>query len=526
MRLKPFDVSLKAIPPVFRLAPRVGPIALTLCLAASLNGQEPDYGAVRRYVDEHQHAIVDELLTLLAIPNVAADSVSIRRNAVLLQEMLRRRGIAARALETGGSPLVFGELRVPGAARTVLFYCHYDGQPVDPSRWVGHRPFDPVLRAGPLETSPAILPRSDPGTPYDPDWRLYARSASDDKSPIVALLAAVDALGDQGRLPTANLKFLFEGEEEAGSPNLEHALRKYASLLRADVAVFVDGPVHPSGSPTVGFGVRGIVSVSLTVYGPMRPLHSGHYGNWAPNPAQRLASLLASMKDETGRVRIPGWYDDVVPLSDTELRALRRLPDDPAEMRALGVPVPEGEGRSRWEMVTLPSLNVDGIRSAWVGADARTIIPDRAEASLDFRLVRDVKPADQVARFIAYVESRGYHVVRSEPDAATRLRFPLLARISTPEGRGYPAVRTPLDHPAARSLIRELETATGGDLVVIPTYGGSLPGFLFPELLGAAFVTLPIVNPDNNQHSPNENLRLGNLFDGIVSLAAAMEAHW
>lgn len=487
-------------------------------------GQETDYGELRRWVDAHRGAVVHELVPLLAIPNVASDAPNIRRNADLLVLMLERRGMEARLLETGGPPLVYGELDVPGATTTLLVYCHYDGQPVDADRWIGHAPWDPVLREGPLESSPAIRRWPGPEDAYADDWRIYARSASDDKAPIVALLAALDALDAQGLAPSARLKVLLDGEEEAGSPRLLAALRAHADLLEADVAIFADGPVHPSGRPSVGMGVRGIVTAELTVYGPKVSLHSGHYGNWAPNPAERLAELLATMQDAGGRVTIDGWYDDVLPLLPADEEALARLPDDPSELRSLGIAEPEGEGRSRWEMVTLPSLNVRGLRSAWVGEEARTIVPDRATSSLDFRLVPDIRPEDQVARFVAHVERQGYRVVRGEPDDSMRLAHPRLARIVA--GAGYPAVRTTLGHPRARSLIAELRRAHGGELVVIPTYGGSIPGHLFPDVLGAAFVNLPIVNPDNNQHGPNENVRLGHLFEGVATLAAALRAPW
>ncbi len=488
--------------------------------------QEPSLpvSQVRAYVAAHEGAIVRDLVDLLRIPNVAADSANIRRNAALITRMMRARGIRTQVLETGGSPAVYGELLTPGATSTVLLYAHYDGQPVDTSKWVGSKPFEPVLRAGPLEQAPGIMPLSKAGS-YDPEWRIYARSASDDKAPIVAMLWALNALRASGLQPSVNLKFLFEGEEEAGSPNLERALRDNAELLRADAAVIADGPVYPSNAPTLSFGARGIVSAELTVYGPVRPLHSGHYGNWAPNPAERLAELLSTMQDSTGRVTIAGWYDDVVAPGNAEraaLAVLAGLPEEKRERESLGIGAPEGGGRSRWEMVLDPSLNVDGIRSGWVGAESRTIIPDRATASLDLRLVPNVRPHEQVERLIRHVQRQGYTVIKDEPDLATRLAHPRLVRLTSSDG--YPAVRTPLNDPVARALTASLRRAAGDALVVIPTMGGSVPGYIFPDILGATFIGLPIVNPDNNQHSPNENLRLGNLFRGVEVFAAVMRS--
>jgi acetylornithine deacetylase/succinyl-diaminopimelate desuccinylase-like protein len=498
--------------------------AAALAVVASAQGtafgQSPTIRAVREYRVAHEREIIAELVGLLSLPNVASDLADMRRNAEALAAMLERRGIGARLLETGGPPYVFGELPVPGARRTVLFYAHYDGQPVDPERWVGHGPFEPVLRDGALEAGGRIIGFPADGG-YEADWRLYARSASDDKAPIVALLTALDALRAAGAGPAVNLKFIFEGDEEAGSPNLGRLVREYGHLLGADLVISADGPSHPSGLPTLYFGARGIVSVELTVYGPLRPLHSGHYGNWAPNPAMRLAQLLATLKDrDTGRVQVEGFYDDVVPLSEFERAAIREVPDDDAErMRTFGIAEPEMDG-ARLELINLPSLNVRGLRAGWVGEAARTIVPDVAIASIDMRLVKDIDPARQVARLIRHIERQGYTVIDEEPDLETRRRHARLVRVVTSDG--YPAFRTPMDLPVARALIAAVEGGTGRKAVKLPTLGGSVPLYQFTDVLGIPTVGIPIVNHDNNQHSPNENLRLGNLWSGIEILAAAM----
>ena len=502
-------------------------LAAVLASASPLPAQRAtEVAGVRRWTASHEGDVVGLLRRLLEIPNVAADPAGLRANADTIRAWLAARGVDARLLDdAGGPPLVYGELRAPGARRTLLLYAHYDGQPVAPAQWIGTTPFRPVLRAGPLDTSPAILPWPADGR-YAPDWRIFGRSASDDKAPIAAMLAALDALRAAGTRPAMNLKFLFEGEEEAGSPHLEAALRQHASLLKSDIAIVADGPVHPSGRPTVSFGARGIATGEVTVYGATRPLHSGHYGNWAPNPAERLAALLAAMKDSTGRVLIPGWYDGMAPIGPLEraaLDALAALPDNEAERRELGIAQPLGGGdppRTRWEMVLYPSLNVDGLRSAFTGREARTIVPDQAVASLDFRLVAGIRPADQLRRFTDFVRAQGYFVVDSVPDLPTRLAHPRLARVQL--SAGYPAVRTPLDDPVARGVVAALRGVAGDSLVIIPTMGGSVPGYVFPELVGATYVGLPIVNPDNNQHAENENLRLGNLFDGVAIFAAVM----
>jgi acetylornithine deacetylase/succinyl-diaminopimelate desuccinylase-like protein len=482
--------------------------------------QSDAIGSVRAYHWENQAAIVEELVGFLSLPNVAANVPDMRTNAQALLAMMERRGIGAQILETDGPPYVFGTLPVPGATRTVLFYAHFDGQPVDPSRWVGHHPFEPALREGSLARGAELIEWPADGR-YDPDWRIYARSASDDKSPIVALLVALDALRSAGLEPKANLKFLFEPDEEMGSPNLPELIEEHGELLSADLVVAADGPTDPSGWPTLSFGARGIVSAEITVYGPQRPLHSGHYGNFAPNPAMALAQLLAGMKDpETGRVRIEGFYDDVVPLSEYELAAIAEAPnDDRRRMEEFGFNTTDMDGQ-RLLVINQPSLNVRGLRSGWVGAQARTIVPDLAIANIDMRLVKNVDPAEQLARLVAHLEKQGYHVVEDEPTLETRMSHDRVARVVPSDG--YPAFRTTMDLPVSRALIEAVESNMGQTAVKLPTSGGSVPLYVFTDVLGVPTIGVPIVNHDNNQHSPNENLRIGNLWAGIEILASAM----
>jgi acetylornithine deacetylase/succinyl-diaminopimelate desuccinylase-like protein len=494
--------------------------ALGLLARGEAYAQSDEVQAVRSYRTSHEAEIVEELVEFLSLPNIAADIPAMRRNAEAIIEMMARRGIEGRLLETDGPSYVYGELNAPGATRTILFYAHYDGQAVDLSRWVGHDPFEPVLRDGALEVGGQIIEfPTDGGS--EPDWRIFARSASDDKSPIVALMVALDAMRAADLSPTSNLKFIFEGDEEAGSPNLGAIVREYGDLLAADLAIAADGPTDPSGLPTMKFGARGIVSAEITIYGPLRPLHSGHYGNWAPNPAMRLAQLLASMKDpETGRVLVDGFYDDVVELSEFERAAIAAAPNDDAErMYTFAFAEPEAQGQ-RLALINLPSLNVRGLRSAWVGGEARTVVPDQAIASIDLRLVKNVDPGEQLGRLVAHIEKQGYRVVGDEPDPETRRRHPKLARVVTSDG--YPAYRTQMDLPIAQRLIRSVEEHMGQSMVKIPTSGGSVPLYWFTDVLGLPTVSVPIVNHDNNQHSPNENLRLGNLWSGIELFASVM----
>ncbi len=501
-------------------------LALSFLVAfapVALAAQSPHQSAVRAYTAAHEGAIVAELRELLAIPNVAADSANIRRNADALVRMLERRGVKARLLETGGPPLVYGEIGDPSLP-SLLFYCHYDGQPASRGAWAQPDPWKPVLRTAALEAGGkdvAAWPSGSARVP--PDYRVYARSSSDDKAPIIALLAMLDGWKAAGLQPPNHIKFLFEGDEEAGSPNIAASARRYRDLLVSDLAVMADGPIHPTNRPTAVFGVRGIVSVRLTVYGPVRPLHSGHYGNWAPNPAMRLAQLLATMKGPNGDVLVAGWEDDVTPLSAADRAAIAAFPhDDDAQSRQFQLGAVEGGGRTRLEQTLRPSLNVRGMQSMFVGPEARTLVPDVAVAELDLRLVAGNDPTRQVGKLQRHIEQQGYRVVRDAPDSGLRVATARLVRLEVTEG--YPAGRTPLDHPAAKAVVTALAGAGLGEPVVAPALGGSLPVYVFPDILGTPFVSIPTVNHDNNQHAENENLRLGNLFRAIEILAAVAGA--
>ncbi len=506
-----------------RIAMMACVLGVSLSVTASLAGPQT-VSSAREYRRAHEAEIVGELVELLTIPNLASDIENIRRNAAKLIEMMERRGIEARLLEGNGPPAVFGEIKTPGATRTIGFYAHYDGQQVDPSKWASD-PFKPVLRDKPLEAGGHAVAFPKTSEKFDPEWRLYARSASDDKAPIIAMLAALDALKASNAKPTANLKFLFDGEEEAGSPHLGDIVTRNAALLGADVWLCADGPVHQSRRQQLYFGVRGIVKIDITLYGANRALHSGHYGNWSPNPAMRLAKLLASMKDDSGRVLIQGFYDGAVPLGDAEKKALKEMPaTDPELMREYGLAGTDGAGRSLGELINEPSLNIDGLRSEDVGRQSRTIIPAEATATLDLRLVKGIEPHRQVERLIAHIKKQGYFVVKDGPDLETRLNHPLIARVVSEEG--YPAVRTSMSLPIVKKVINAVELAIGQRPVMLPTMGGSGPLWAIDAATKAPQVGVPIVNHDNNQHSSNENLRLQNLWDGIEIFSALMTIVW
>jgi len=499
-------------------------LILFSCLNSGLT-IDSDQDRVRAYRRTNEHRILSEYLSLLAIPNVASDTPNIRKNAAFIAEMMKRRGLEAALLETGDTktpPAVYAEWKVAGAKRTLLLYAHYDGQPTDPKQWTGSSPWQPVIRSAALESGGTIVATPTSGQDINSEWRIYARSASDDKACVMAILAAVDALKANQLVPTSNLKFLFEGEEEAGSPHLGQIIERHRNLLNADVWLMCDGPVHQSGVKQVVFGARGDVNVDVTVYGALRPLHSGHYGNWAPNPALTLARLLASMKDASGRVSIEGWYDDVEPLGPAERQAIAEAPANDKELqRQLGLSKIDGGGRLLLDLINEPSLNINGISSGDVGAFARNVIPTTATAVLDLRLVKGNEYTKQIKHLTDHIQRQGFHVLDHDPTAAEREQYPMIAKVFARAG-GYNADRTRMDLPISRSIIEAVASTTEQPIVKLPTSGGSLPLSVITNRIQTVTISIPIVNYDNNQHAENENLRIQNLWDGIETMAALM----
>ena len=485
---------------------------------------------VRDYRMANEDRIIRELCEFLSIPNVASDTPNIQKNAAHLVEMLEARGIETHLLPIAGrGPVVFGKLISPEAKRTVIFYAHYDGQPVDPRAWTDGKPFEPELRDAAIEAGGKRIPfpasSAQRHAAYSDDWRIYARSASDDKSPIVALLAALDALRNKKIRLAVNLKVIFEGEEEAGSTNLQRTLELHKNLLGADLLITADGPVHQSGRPLVFFGNRGDIGIDVTVYGPVRALHSGHYGNWAPNPAMELSRLLASMKDADGRVLIEGYYDDVTPLGEVEKKALSEMPQNDADLqRELGIAKPEGGDKKLVELLMQPSLNIRGLRSAYVGEQAQNVVPDKAEASLDARLVKGEDPKRKFEQIAAFIAKQGFYVLDHEPTLEERRAHARIAKVLY-EG-GYRASRTPMDLLVSKALVEVVKTAAGNDAVIMPSSGGSVPMYIFDDL-GLVWIGMPIVNYDNHQHSSDENLRLGHFWRGMEIYGAILaDLNW
>jgi acetylornithine deacetylase/succinyl-diaminopimelate desuccinylase-like protein len=484
--------------------------------AADLREQVSDYRAA------HEAAIVGQLDDLVRLKSVAADPQGLAATGATLESLLKARGFETRSWSANGSPpIIYGLLKSPGARRTAIFYAHYDGQPVTRAQWSSD-PFVPVMRDG-LAGKDLDWKAAKP--PFNPEWRLFGRATADDKSAIVAFLTAFDALKALHRRPSVNIKVVWEGEEEASSAHLDAILKDHAAELRADVWLIGDGPVHQSRTQTIYFGARGSMGLDATIYGPLRALHDGHYGNWVPNPAAMAAELISQMRDGEGRITIPNFADDVRPLSAAEQAAIARLPPVESDLKKeFGIARTEG-GEGLTASTMRPSINIRGIRSGQVGAEANNAIPVDTVLSVDFRLVPGQTTQRVQDKVEAFLKAKGWTVVRQTPDLATRLANPRIIKLNW--GGGYPALRSDMTSPAAKGVIAAAETAAGGPVALLPMMGGSVPINLFDELFHVPIIGLPLGNHDNNQHAANENLRLRNLWDGINLYAAMMaQLNW
>jgi acetylornithine deacetylase/succinyl-diaminopimelate desuccinylase-like protein len=491
--------------------------AATLAFASELREQ------VEKYRMKHEAQIVGQLDDLTRIRSVAAEPAGLVEAAHYLLASLKKRGFDSALLSGGDDapPVVYGEFKTRGAKRTVIFYAHYDGQPVTPSQWSSD-PFTPVMRSGPLNSGPHDIDWKAVRPPFDPQWRLFGRAASDDKASIIAFLAAFDALKASGRAPSVNIKVAWEGEEEAGSPHLADILHKNQSLLSSDLWLIGDAPVHQSGRQMIYFGARGITALQLTVYGPIKALHDGHYGNWVPNPAAMAANLIAQMRNDEGRILIPGLYEDVRSPTPGEQQAIRNLPPiEDSLKREFGIGRSEGD-EGLPASLTQPALNIRGIRSGEVGAAAANAIPIDAVIAIDFRLVPDQTPQKVKAAVETFLKAHGWTIVTDEPDVAMRLAHRRIVRLEWQ--LGYPALRSDMSTSAATAVVATASNAAHEPVAVLPMMGASVPIYLFADIFEVPVIGLPIVNHDNNQHAANENLRLQNLWDGIETYAAMMGA--
>jgi acetylornithine deacetylase/succinyl-diaminopimelate desuccinylase-like protein len=481
--------------------------------------------AVRLWRKAHEKAIVTDFVTLLSMPNVATNVADVEKNAAYIEGELKARGFKSRILsaEPGTPPSVFGEMKIPGAKRTVIFYAHYDGQPIGQKGWISS-PFQPSMRTA-LPEAKAVDWQNSTG-PLDPDWRLFARSAGDDKESIQAMLSALDAIKAARIKPTVNIKLLYEGEEEQGSPHFATLVAKNLDLLKGDLLIMGDGPVHQSGKQMVDFGNRGIASLTMTVYGPNKPLHDGHYGSWVPSPSVMIATLIASLRDDEGQILIPHFYDDVAPVSAADKAALSAMPPVEGELKhALGLGRNVGPPRLA-EGYLQPTLNVRAIHAGDEGPAAANAIATQATASLDFRLAPGETPAHTRELLENFLTQQGWYIVRDEPDLQTRVAHAKIVKVTWDEG-GSIATKTALDLPASKAVVASIGRTVGYAPIELPIVGASSGMAAIVNLLKAPMAGVSIANYDDNQHAQNENLRLGNLWDGIEIYAGLLtDLNW
>ncbi|WP_373496327.1 M20/M25/M40 family metallo-hydrolase [Aquiflexum sp.] len=470
--------------------------------------------------DKHFQNGIEILNSILSMPNDSNDPTQLVANIEWCEENFTKRQWKTERLGTEGFPMLLGERTVPKAKKTVLFYFHIDGQPVDRKRWEQEDPYKPVLKKQNASDKWEIIPMETLQNSYDPEWRIFARSSSDDKGPLAMFLTAWDAMIENGKMPNYNVKVILDFEEEIGSPHLPAAILKHKERLAADMVLIMDGPRHLSNEPTLSFGARGISQFTLTVFGPRAAQHSGHYGNYAPNPAFRLSQLLASMKDDDGRVTIPGFYDGIK-ITEEEKKILDQVPDDENEIKTkLGIGSTDKVGNTYQESLQYPSLNIRGLSSGWVGDEVRTIVPADAIAEIDVRLVPESDPERLFSLIRRHIENEGYHILENDPTDEERAKYPKLVKW---EGSiSYKAFRTPFDSEPGIWLNKAMNRAFGKDPIRKRISGGSLPIAPFVDALNVPAVTVVTVNADNNQHGPNENIRLGNYKEGIKTALAIL----
>lgn len=475
---------------------------------------------IREAVDANLADAVSLYREFLTLPNDAQYPDDIERLLTWIENAFSERGFETRRVATDGNPFLFAGRHIADDKKTLLIYLQADGQPVDPAAWDQASPFLAVLKEQDSAGNWSEIPWERIELGVNSDWRIFARSASDSKGPMTQFLMAIQLLQASGYVPDYNLKVIIDTEEEMGSPNLADAIRANSNLFAADLLLIFDGPPHASNKPTVSFGARGIATVTLTTYGPIVAQHSGHYGNFVPNPAFHLARILGSMKSADGLVQIAGFYDGIE-ISDETLKILANVPDDEvAILASMGVAEADKVGATLQEALQYPSLNIRGLSAGWVGEASRTIIPPTATAEIDIRLVVESDPERLIRLLRSHVAEQGYLVLDRAPTLAERNEHPRI--VSFTYNISYNAFRSDFDAAAGLMARAGMQHLYGEEPILIRSMGGSIPIAPIIDALGVPAATVPTVNIDNNQHSPNENLRLGNFIEGIAILMSVL----
>ncbi|MCJ7466548.1 MAG: M20/M25/M40 family metallo-hydrolase [Maribacter sp.] len=462
---------------------------------------------------------ITALNTFLQIQNDGHYPDQIAHNLAWCEHLFSDLDFDTQVISTKGAPLLFAEKKNHPKGKTVLFYLQIDGQPVDPSEWDQPNPFLPVLKEY-RDGNWRIIDFDRLKTEFNPDWRIFARSASDSKGPALSFITALQILKEKKIKPAYNVKVIMDFQEEMGSPQLQEAVIQNKNLLKADMLFIMDGTRHLSNLPTLTYGARGIATATLKVYGPRYALHSGQYGNFSPNPVFGMAKLLGGLKDAQGKVTLPGFYEGIV-LSDEDKAMLDKIPENKDSLLTqLGIAQAEAIGNNYEEAMQFPSLNVRGLNAGWTGDEVRTNIPSEVTAEIDMRLVPESDGGRLMGLLKTYIEENGYHLVDSIPTDAERKKFSKLA--SFDYHLGSLPFRTEIDSEIGHFLNQALGKVFDDHIVNMRTTGGSQPIAPFISALGLPAVSIRIPNPDNSIHGPNENLRLGNFLEGIISCLAIL----
>jgi len=440
-----------------------------------------------KFLAEHHHRFEQELIDILKIPSISSDperKADMQVMAELLQTEMNNIGLErSQIIATAGHPVVYSEwLKAPGKP-TLLIYGHYDVQPVDPVDLWDSPPFEPVIKGD----------------------KIYARGSADDKGQIFMHLKTIEAfLKTQNALPI-NIKLLFEGEEEIGSTNLEQFIIDHKDMLNADYVLISDTPMFREGYPGITYGLRGLAYLQVNLRGTNTDLHSGSFGGLVKNPINALVEILAQMKDEQGRILIPGFYDDVIPISENEHKKLGQLPFDAKEF-ADSIAAPALFGETGFEdlecLWARPTFDINGIWGGFQGEGAKTVIPAEAHAKVSMRLVANQDPADISQKFTDYV----------------KMLLPPSMELDIQAMHGGFGYVTDLDNPGLQAAVRALEKAFGKEVDFLRE-GGSIPIVkVFADIIQAPVLLMGYGLPDQNAHAPNENFSLYNFHKGIESL--------
>ncbi|MGB3144978.1 MAG: M20/M25/M40 family metallo-hydrolase [Maribacter sp.] len=483
------------------------------------NSQTISSEQLNTLTDQKFNEAITNLQDFLRLPNDGNFKDQIENNMHWCDSVFTHLNFKTQILKTDGAPLLFAEKFYKKSNKNILFYLQIDGQPVDTSAWSQTNPFEPVFKEFKSGKWDEIKSDSTQKK-MNLDWRIFARSASDSKGPAMSLISALQILQSEKIEPEYNVKVIMDFQEELGSPDLPKAVLENKELLQAEMLFIMDGTRHLSNLPTLTYGARGIATANIKIFGPKYALHSGQYGNYAPNPVFESARLIASLKDENGKVTIPGFYDGVK-LSDRDKILLAKIPEDIDSLHTrIGISEPEQVAETYQEALQYPSLNIRGLKSGWTGKEVRTIIPEETIIEIDMRLVPETPAERQIKLLKEHMIKQGFHLVDSIPTDDERANYKKLAAFNY--RIGSKPFRTDMDSPIGDFLISALERVFGDKVVNMRTTGGSQPMAPFIQSLNVPAVSIRIPNPDNNIHGPDENLRLGNYREGILSCLAIL----